>query len=112
MRQAQQWLTDKGFKWTDVSATESCDFRAVRGGEEWAIEVKGTTGGPESVLLTPNEVALHRASHPRNALLVVHHIGLSDDRTKVSREGELLSILPWAVNDECLKPICYEYRLA
>lgn len=111
MRVAKQWLTEKGFEWTNVSAFESCDFRAVHNDEEWVIEVKGTTGGPESVLLTRNEVALHRSSYPRNALLVVHQIGLSDDRTKISQAGKLLSIVPWAIDDEHLKPVCFEYRL-
>jgi len=69
MRQARQWLKAEGFKFIkDVSAVESCDFRAQRNGEEWVIEVKGTMGGPESILLTANEVALHRSSYPRNAL--------------------------------------------
>lgn len=60
MRQARQWLTREGFKFKDVSADESCDFRAERNGEKWVIEVKGTTEGPGSILLTANEVALHR----------------------------------------------------
>jgi hypothetical protein len=111
MRRARQWLTEKGFKFKDVSAEESCDFRAARDGEEWVIEVKGTTGGPESILLTPNEVALHRSKHPRNALLIVHGIKLSDDGTDVLRAGDLLAIAPWAIDEEHLKPVCYEYRL-
>lgn len=111
MRRARQWLQDEGFKFKDVSAVESCDFRAQRHGDELVVEVKGTTGGPESVLLTANEVALHQSAYPRNALLVVHGIVLSEDGTSVLDGGELLAVSPWAVNEERLKPVCYEYRL-
>lgn len=107
---ARQWLQERKFEFNDVSATHSCDFQARRNGEHWVIEVKGTTGGPGSVLLTRNEVALHRSSHPRNALLVVHGIQLSDDSAKADG-GELLAFEPWLLDEERLSPICYEYRL-
>jgi len=102
MRQAEQWLTEQGFEFENVSAFDSCDFRAQRRGEKWVIEVKGTTGGPESVLLTANEVALHRSSHPRNALLIVHGIALSKDGTKILAGGHLSEVVPWAINGEIL----------
>lgn len=110
MQLAKQWLEENRFLATDVSATESCDFQAQRDGEDWVVEVKGTTGGLGAILLTPNEIALHRRAHPRNALLVVHGIELGPDPGQVSG-GELVAITPWAVDDERLKPICYEYRL-
>lgn len=110
MGHARDWLKDEGFDFDDVSANDSCDFRAKRNGEEWVIEVKGTTGGPGSVLLTRNEVLLHRANHPRNALLVVHGISLSEDRTR-PQGGELIAISPWALEEERLSAVCYEYRL-
>jgi hypothetical protein len=110
MRRAKEWLKEQRFQSIrDVSATDSCDFRATRGGEEWAIEVKGTTGGPGSVLLTRKEVELHRRSFPRNALLVVHGLSLTDERTSAVG-GELLALCPWEVQDERLSPVCYEYR--
>jgi hypothetical protein len=110
MRQARQWLEAEGFEFKDVSKVDSCDFRARRRGEEWVIEVKGTTGGPKSVLLTANEVALHVSNHPRNALLIVHGIALSEDGTSV-HGGELLAVAPWALEEDRLKPVCYEYRV-
>ena len=110
MRRARQWMKEQLFEFQDVSATESCDFRARRSGQEWVIEVKGTTGGPTSVLLTRNEVNLHRNSYPRNALLVVHGLSVSEDGTKVAG-GELAVFCPWEVEEERLAPICYEYRL-
>jgi hypothetical protein len=111
MRKAKEWLKGNRFQFRDVSATDSCDFRATRAGQEWVIEVKGTTGGPGSVLLTRKEVELHRRSHPYNALLVVHSLQLSDERTSASG-GELVALCPWNVEGERLSPICFEYRLA
>lgn len=110
MRIAEQWLVSENFTYKDVSSTDSCDFRAERDGEEWVIEVKGTTGGPASILVTRNEVALHQAHHPKNALLVVHGIKLGADRLSASG-GTLFAICPWKLEDSRLRPTAFEYRL-
>lgn len=110
MKVAETWLVAEGFAFTDVSSTESCDFIATRHGEDWMVEVKGTTGGPKSILVTRNEVALHRSSYPKNALLVVHGIKLGADGTSASG-GSLLAMAPWLLDESRLEPTCYEYRL-
>ncbi|RYG87532.1 MAG: DUF3578 domain-containing protein [Alphaproteobacteria bacterium] len=110
MKVAEDWLTREGFNFTDVSASDSCDFRARRDGSDWIIEVKGTTGGPKSILVTRNEVALHRASHPLNALLVVHGIKLG--KNGAATGGSLLAISPWLLDDNRLEATSYEYRLS
>lgn len=110
MKVAEAWLVEEGFAFTDVSSTESCDFLATREGENWVIEVKGTTGGPKSILVTRNEVALHRTSFPKNALLVVHNIKLGADGASASG-GNLLAMSPWLLDENRLEPTCYEYRL-
>ena len=112
MHRAELWLTEQGFEFENVSAGESCDFRAQRNGEEWVIEVKGTRGGPDSVLLTAKEVAVHRSCHPRNALLIVYGIVLSWDGTKVLRGGSLVPYAPWALDVNRLEPIGYKYRFS
>jgi hypothetical protein len=108
---AREWLIDQKIEYKDVSATDSCDFRATRDGAAWVIEVKGTTGGPNSVLLTRNEVDLHLNGYPHNALLIVHGIVLSEERTR-AHSGELVAYSPWVLDESRLSPICYEYRLA
>lgn len=110
MTLAERWLRDEGFAYDNVSATDSCDFRARKGGEEWVVEVKGTTGGPTSVLLTRNEVSLHRTNYPRTALLVVHGIAISETGTSAVG-GELLVFCPWRVEDDRLSALAFEYRL-
>jgi len=109
---AEQWLKDEGFEFENVSTTDSCDYRARRRGEDWVIEVKGTTGGLSSVLLTRNEVALHRTSHPYNALLVVHGITLLDAETSPKASGgDMVVFSPWLVEDDRLSALAFEYRL-
>lgn len=111
MHVAKLWLKAEGFTHIkDVSSTESCDFRARKNGKGWFIEVKGTTGGAASILLTRREVALHLKQHPLNALLVVHGIRLTA-MPIAANEGTLLSICPWEVDEDALSPTCYEYRL-
>ena len=109
MVRAESWLKDEGFKFKNVSARDCCDFRAHRDGEEWVIEVKGTTGRASSVLLTRNEVALHRAAHPKNVLLIVHSLKLAGDGTK-AEGGELVVHYPWELQEGRLSSICFEYR--
>jgi hypothetical protein len=110
MRRACDWLKNQDFTFRDVSARDCCDFRACRGGEDWVIEVKGTTGDLKSILLTPNEVNLHRLSFPRNALIVVFGLSLSDDGSQASG-GTLVAYCPWELQDDHLTPVGYEYRL-
>nr|WP_314187986.1 DUF3578 domain-containing protein [uncultured Brevundimonas sp.] len=110
MGAAREWLKAQGFSFQDVSATDSCDFRAERAGEKWVVEVKGTTGGLSSVLVTRNEVALHRKAYPKNVLLVVHGITLAEDGYSTSL-GTLVAYDPWAVIEDRLTPVCFEYRL-
>jgi hypothetical protein len=110
MKLAREWLKSEKFDFEDVSATDSCDFRAKRRGQDWIVEVKGTTGALGTVLLTRNEVALHRQEYPQNILLVVHDIMLSDDGLKVGG-GELVAFAPWELDEDRLAPICFEYRL-
>lgn len=112
MGKALEWLEANGFVASDVSrsTTASCDFKAMRDGQEWVVEVKGTTGAAASILLTPNEVNLHLKAYPLNALIVVHGISLSADRRAASG-GELMVLAPWRLEPERLTGITYQYRL-
>lgn len=110
MELARYWLEDNGFTFDNVSATHSCDYLATRSSQEWVVEVKGTTGAPSSILLTRNEVRLHKERYPKNVLLVVHGIHLAADGYSTSG-GTLIAFEPWDIEDERLVPTCYEYRL-
>ncbi|OIJ32446.1 hypothetical protein BK819_11870 [Microbacterium sp. LCT-H2] len=106
-------LTAAGWSVRDVGATESYDLDCRRGEEHLWVEVKGTTSLGEAVILTKNEVALHREKHPHNALVVVSQINL--DRTldpPGASGGRLTVISPWSIEDDALSPLAYTYAPA
>ena len=57
-------LVSAGYVVEDVSKGRSYDFVATRDGGSIIVEVKGTTGGLGSVVLTTNEVTAHQSNHP------------------------------------------------
>ncbi|MHA7263495.1 MrcB family domain-containing protein [Arthrobacter sp. TMN-37] len=101
----------QGWKVQDVGDRESYDLRCVREGRQLFVEVKGTTSRGESVLLTKNEVELHRSEYPLNALAVVHSIVLDPrGENPIAHDGELDVTSPWRLEDTDLTPIAYTYR--
>jgi hypothetical protein len=100
-----------GFITKDVGLIESYDVHASMDGQEVKIEVKGTTSDGSDVVLTSNEVDLHIADHPRNALAIVRHIRLlRDEKNPTAVGGELILEMPWQVDPARLQPIAYRYR--
>ncbi|MEU7865321.1 DUF3883 domain-containing protein [Dactylosporangium sp. NPDC049140] len=94
-----------------MGATESFDIIARNGTDELSIEVKGTTSLGESVILTRNEVDLHRKRYPNNALFIVHSIVL--DRSKAgptATGGVVVERRPWVISDADLKVLAFQYR--
>jgi hypothetical protein len=109
---ARQYLEGLGLSVHDVSATESFDYRAMQGQEELLVEVKETTGNCDTVLLTAQEVALHRAAHPKNILIVAYQIDLDRKRTKAKAAGGRLRVLkPWRIDSETLSPTADRYAV-
>ncbi len=102
---------EHGYTTEDVGATESYDVHATKDGSALKVEVKGTTSDGAEIVLTANEVMLHLAEHPNNALAVVRRIIL--DRTDdgpVASGGEIELTMGWDLDRERLKPIAYRYR--
>ncbi|MBO9108920.1 DUF3578 domain-containing protein [Agrobacterium sp. S2/73] len=104
---AREWLEANAFtRIRDVSLREPCDYRAQFDGVEKVVEVKGTTGGPFTILLTKGEVDLHRQAFPNNLLLIVHGIQLNGD---VANGGEVEAHNPWQVFEEALTATAFRY---
>jgi hypothetical protein len=106
---AVRYYEAAGWGVSDVGAVESFDLRCERDGQEVHVEVKGTTGHGERIILTPNEVA-----HARDIgtdLFVVTGIELtySDDRPPVATGGRAHVLAPWAVHAQCLQPVGFFY---
>ncbi|BDW81099.1 hypothetical protein MACH24_05370 [Erythrobacter sp. Dej080120_24] len=109
---ARQWLDANGYRDVeDVSAKRSCDYVAWKDDVEHVVEVKGTTAGFGTILLTANEVELHRSSHPRNLLIVVHDIDLLEMRTEASG-GVVRALEGWNVDETDLRPLSFSCKLS
>ena len=105
-------LSNVWSKVEDVSATESCDFICHSNGNKLFVEVKGTTGTGEKVIVTRNEVALARAKSPNMLLAVVSDIELT--RTSdppVGRGGNLVLVEPWKIRQGDLEPLAFELNV-
>ena len=110
MQAALNYFAQLGYSTDDVSARESYDIRATKGAEVVQVEVKGTTGAYDRVVLTRNEVELARRAYC--ALFVVCDIRLSasGDAT-ISGSGVARVISPWMPLDQDLYATEYRYRL-
>lgn len=97
---------------TNKSRTESYDYVVLIDGEEWHVEVKGTSGDIGQVLLTPNEVD-HARDYPCVALFVLSNIEVVRDDDGVRMGGGRPTILhPWELDASRLTPVGYRYWLA
>lgn len=97
----------------DTSANSPYDLVVTHNGQTRYVEVKGTTGGPESVTVTYNEVEHARAHPEETVLIVVHGVKVVGDPS-----GELLGtggtkvvVAPWRPATEDLTPIAYRYKV-
>lgn len=88
-----------GYHVEDVSRGESYDLRCTRPGTELHVEVKGTTGNPDSVLITANEERHARKRFPDVDLFVVYGIGLKGKHspTPLASGGTVRLLSPWDI---------------
>lgn len=110
MALAIEYLAAKGFETQDTSATDSFDILAKKAGEELMIEVKGTTSDLcDSVLMTKNEVNLHRKHKGSTGLLIVSKIRLSrGDGGPFATGGEIEALLNWDIDKWISEPIAFQ----
>jgi hypothetical protein len=109
MEVAEQWLRSDGYSVKDCSLSQPFDFEAVRGADALKVEVKGTTSDrTDAILMTSNEVELHRAQKGLTALIIVARIRLVETDGKYSAEGgEAEVLLGWDIADWELEPTAY-----
>jgi hypothetical protein len=109
---AMKILEKKGFSnIKDVGKNHSYDIAAKLDGIDFYIEVKGTISLGQKVVLTKNEVLLHRQEHPNNALIVVSQIELDRSVPPSATGGNVLFISPWTIEDADLEALGYDYRV-
>ena len=104
--EANEWSVE------DVGRHSSYDLHATRGDSILFVEVKGSTGSAQTVLLTKNEVRLHRDSHPRTALIVVSGIELRNDGGSwTGSAGQPVVFHPWMPDEVDLEPLTFRYSV-
>ncbi len=109
MRLAKQELARRGFaSINDRSSSMPYDFECEREGLGYYVEVKGTQGKGEAVIVTKNEVK-HRNSHPsRSIAIIVHSIKVdAAKKPPVASGGAILIFEPWEINPASLEPTQY-----
>lgn len=113
MARATGFFTAQGASVEDVSRTECYDLRCIGpDGQEFHVEVKGTTGLGEAVLLTRNEVLHAEEMYPRIALFVVSRIELSrPEGSPVASGGVQRNISPWKIDRSKLDALAFSLEL-
>lgn len=113
VKMATEYFENKGWlNIQDVGDFASYDLTMVRNGVVHIVEVKGTTGLGENVILTKNEVAIHNEHFPNNALVVVSEIIIESSDPVLLSGGKLRVVQPWSLIENWLTALTYSYPVA
>ncbi len=113
MKLARQRLAELGFKGVkDTSATAPYDFEGTFEGKKHIIEVKGTTGTGDVIILTSNEVAAQTAAYPFNCLVIVEGVELerADRSEPQASGGRVRALRGWRIDDGELRPLSFQHK--
>lgn len=96
----------------ETAGHRSWDYEVDIAGTVWHVEVKGTTGDPIEVILTPNEVA-HAQAYEHVALYVVSNIDvvMGEGEERQTSGGRVTIFHPWRLEQGDLRPLGFKYRL-
>ncbi len=101
----------QGWEVEDVGLSQPYDLRCTRGADELHVEVKGTTGLGETVILTRNEVLHVLEWHPNVDLFIVTEIHVenreSDHPVATGGVGHVCQ--NWRPSEDDLTPLGYDY---
>jgi hypothetical protein len=102
-----------GWKMDNTSDTQPFDFLGTRGNEQRFIEVKGTSGPGETVVLTHGEVAHAKQHSAETVLVVVAGIVLTEAEGAWHAEGGRVSVHlhPWSPEPDRLFATEYRYSV-
>ena len=114
MALALEYLTAQGYRCKDTSATESFDLLANRDGVSVKVEVKGTTSDLcDSILMTKNEVELHRDEKGSTGLIIVSKIKLTrGQKAPLAEDGLVEALLFWDIDRWSADPIAFKVSRA
>ncbi len=110
MGKAKKYMKKQGYRVKDVSATESYDLLCERYYEQKFVEVKGTRGQGDKIILTANEVKFVQ-NHKNQMILYILHSIKYDAKSHHVQDGIERIIDAWDIHDKKLMPIAYYYVL-
>jgi len=112
MEEAKRYFESSGYVVKDDSKNHPYDLHCKRGKELLYVEVKGTQTKGEGIILTAGEVEFARCHKGQMALFVLHSIRvLGDGKEFTLAEGQMRRIVPWDVDEGCLKPVSFVYEV-
>jgi hypothetical protein len=114
MDMAEAFLISAGYEVDDTSANSPFDFEACLQNKPIKIEVKGTTSDrPGSILMTANEVELHRREKGETGLIIVSNIRLTKSNGIYSCSGgDLEWLLGWDIDEWLQEPTAFRVTRA
>ena len=97
---AARWFEERDYIVVDQSASKPYDLEASKDGLSLKVEVKGTTSmQPNAVLMTRNEVDLHRSEKGSTALVIVSGIELTKGKAPTAKGGIIETMIGWDIDE-------------
>jgi len=110
MEAARRHFESKGYHVEDHSANHPYDLLCMKAKRRLYVEVKGTQTKGECIFLTSGEITFARQHKQDMALFLLHSVRVSPTTKRLSKGQEVL-VMPWDVDQGCLKPISYKYEM-
>ena len=108
MELTQSWFQSNGYTVTDTSANKPYDLLASKDKTTTKIEVKGTTSSdPSAILMTANEVSLHKLEKGSTTLAIVSEIKLVRSTPPTASGGKLEVIIGWNIDKWQVTPTAF-----
>jgi hypothetical protein len=109
MKLAREWFEEREYVVENTSLTFPFDYRVQKDGRALKVEVKGTTSDfCDAIIMTHNEVKLHREEAGSTALIIVSGIRLERGADgPVAQGGELHADIGWDIGTWDLAPVAY-----
>jgi Domain of unknown function (DUF3427)/Domain of unknown function (DUF3883) len=112
MRVAQSHYEALKYAVEDTHLNRPYDFVVTLNSDVRRVEVKGTTGLGDSVILTANEVSAARKGPEPTDLFIVHSITVVKESDSVKASGGEVRLLPnWTPRNADLNPTEYRYSV-